>query len=83
MQDPLGIARRRRIVTHIGIGTSTCAAAVPTMMRDTLISEDAGGPRQVVLRVRGFATPDDIEALESCQIGFAAGGQEWNDVSWR
>jgi p-cumate 2,3-dioxygenase subunit alpha len=29
----------------------------------------------------GFATPDDVEALESCQIGFAAGGQEWNDIS--
>ncbi|MEA2170326.1 MAG: p-cumate 2,3-dioxygenase subunit alpha, partial [Solirubrobacteraceae bacterium] len=29
----------------------------------------------------GFATPDDVEALESCQIGFRAGGQEWNDVS--
>jgi len=29
----------------------------------------------------GFATPDDVEALESCQIGFEAGGVEWNDVS--
>jgi p-cumate 2,3-dioxygenase alpha subunit len=29
----------------------------------------------------GFATPDDVEALESCQIGFVAGGQEYNDVS--
>jgi p-cumate 2,3-dioxygenase alpha subunit len=29
----------------------------------------------------GFATPDDVEALESCQIGFAAGGQQWNDIS--
>ena len=29
----------------------------------------------------GFATPDDVEALESCQIGFNAGGQEWNDIS--
>jgi p-cumate 2,3-dioxygenase alpha subunit len=29
----------------------------------------------------GFATPDDVEALESCQIGFKAGGQEWNDIS--
>jgi p-cumate 2,3-dioxygenase alpha subunit len=29
----------------------------------------------------GFATPDDVEALESCQIGFNAGGVEWNDVS--
>jgi p-cumate 2,3-dioxygenase alpha subunit len=29
----------------------------------------------------GFATPDDVEALESCQIGYNAGGQEWNDVS--
>jgi p-cumate 2,3-dioxygenase alpha subunit len=29
----------------------------------------------------GFATPDDIEALESCQQGFASGGIEWNDLS--
>lgn len=29
----------------------------------------------------GFATPDDIEALEACQTGFTSGGVEWNDVS--
>ncbi|MHB8692591.1 MAG: aromatic ring-hydroxylating oxygenase subunit alpha [Solirubrobacteraceae bacterium] len=29
----------------------------------------------------GFATPDDVEALESCQIGFNAGGERYNDVS--
>jgi p-cumate 2,3-dioxygenase alpha subunit len=29
----------------------------------------------------GFATPDDVEALESCQIGFNAGGEQWNDIS--
>ena len=29
----------------------------------------------------GFATPDDVEALESCQAGFAARGVEWSDVS--
>ncbi|WP_214368736.1 aromatic ring-hydroxylating oxygenase subunit alpha [Pseudonocardia sp. H11422] len=29
----------------------------------------------------GFATPDDIEALESCQQGFRSGGVEWNDIS--
>jgi p-cumate 2,3-dioxygenase alpha subunit len=29
----------------------------------------------------GFATPDDVEALESCQIGFAAGGELYNDIS--
>jgi p-cumate 2,3-dioxygenase alpha subunit len=29
----------------------------------------------------GFATPDDIEALESCQEGFASQGVEWNDIS--
>lgn len=28
----------------------------------------------------GFATPDDVEALESCQAGFAA-GIEWSDMS--
>ena len=29
----------------------------------------------------GFATPDDIEALESCQQGFRSGGVEWSDLS--
>lgn len=28
----------------------------------------------------GFATPDDVEALESCQLGFQAGA-EWSDIS--
>ncbi|MDE0350305.1 MAG: p-cumate dioxygenase, partial [Gammaproteobacteria bacterium] len=29
----------------------------------------------------GFATPDDVEALESCQAGFRASANEWSDVS--
>jgi p-cumate 2,3-dioxygenase alpha subunit len=29
----------------------------------------------------GFGTPDDIEALESCQIGFRAHELAWSDVS--
>lgn len=29
----------------------------------------------------GLATPDDVEALESCQQGFAADGVEWSDIS--
>jgi p-cumate 2,3-dioxygenase alpha subunit len=29
----------------------------------------------------GFATPDDVEALESCQQGFHARGVEWSDIS--
>ena len=29
----------------------------------------------------GFATPDDVEALESCQQGFTSGGVQWNDIS--
>jgi p-cumate 2,3-dioxygenase subunit alpha len=29
----------------------------------------------------GLATPDDVEALESCQMGFNAGGEQWNDIS--
>lgn len=29
----------------------------------------------------GLATPDDVEALESCQLGFQAGGEQWNDIS--
>jgi p-cumate 2,3-dioxygenase alpha subunit len=29
----------------------------------------------------GFGTPDDIEALESCQIGYGAQEVEWSDVS--
>ena len=29
----------------------------------------------------GFATPDDVEALESCQAGFRATEAEWSDLS--
>ncbi len=29
----------------------------------------------------GFATPDDVEMLESCQSGYEASQQQWNDVS--
>ncbi len=29
----------------------------------------------------GFATPDDVEALESCQAGFRATESEWSDIS--
>lgn len=29
----------------------------------------------------GFGTPDDIEALESCQLGFNATELEWSDMS--
>jgi len=29
----------------------------------------------------GFASPDDVEAVESCQMGFRAGGVEWSDIS--
>jgi len=29
----------------------------------------------------GFGTPDDVEALESCQIGFGAPEVEWSDLS--
>ena len=29
----------------------------------------------------GFATPDDVEALESCQAGYRATEAEWSDVS--
>ena len=29
----------------------------------------------------GFASPDDVEALESCQQGFAATEVEWSDIS--
>jgi p-cumate 2,3-dioxygenase subunit alpha len=29
----------------------------------------------------GFATPDDVEALESCQRGFANPEVEWSDIS--
>ena len=34
-----------------------------------------------ILGPAGFATPDDAEALESCQIGFASGGVTHNDIS--
>jgi len=29
----------------------------------------------------GFAAPDDVEALESCQQGYAAGGIRWNELT--
>jgi p-cumate 2,3-dioxygenase alpha subunit len=29
----------------------------------------------------GFASPDDVEALESCQRGFEAGEVQWSDIS--
>jgi p-cumate 2,3-dioxygenase subunit alpha len=29
----------------------------------------------------GLATPDDVEALESCQVGFRATGDQWSDIS--
>ncbi|HXG36239.1 MAG TPA: aromatic ring-hydroxylating dioxygenase subunit alpha [Dehalococcoidia bacterium] len=29
----------------------------------------------------GFATPDDVEALESCQQGFKAEAVQWSDIS--
>ncbi len=29
----------------------------------------------------GFATPDDVEALENCQRGFANREVEWSDIS--
>ena len=29
----------------------------------------------------GLATPDDVEALESCQLGFGSGGVTWSDIS--
>ena len=29
----------------------------------------------------GFATPDDVEALESCQAGFRATDTKWSDIS--
>jgi p-cumate 2,3-dioxygenase subunit alpha len=29
----------------------------------------------------GFATPDDVEMLESCQLAYEGSMQEWNDVS--
>jgi p-cumate 2,3-dioxygenase subunit alpha len=29
----------------------------------------------------GFATPDDVELLESCQRGFANREAEWSDIS--
>ena len=29
----------------------------------------------------GFATPDDVEILESCQAGFSATELEWSDIS--
>lgn len=55
----------------------------------TLVPKDESGERLArrldsfltFLGPGGFATPDDVEALESCQRGFEAGGVEWNDIS--
>jgi p-cumate 2,3-dioxygenase alpha subunit len=50
--------------------------------------QETAGPRErrleaflTFLGPGGFATPDDVEALESCQAGFAASGVRWNDIS--
>jgi len=49
---------------------------------------ETAGPRErrleaflTFLGPGGFATPDDVEALESCQAGFACSGMDWNDIS--
>ncbi|MBD5604800.1 MAG: Rieske 2Fe-2S domain-containing protein [Candidatus Eremiobacteraeota bacterium] len=49
---------------------------------------ETAGPRErrleaflTFLGPGGFATPDDVEALESCQAGFACSGVRWNDIS--
>jgi p-cumate 2,3-dioxygenase alpha subunit len=49
---------------------------------------ETAGPRErrleaflTFLGPGGFATPDDVEALESCQAGFASSGVRWNDIS--
>jgi p-cumate 2,3-dioxygenase alpha subunit len=49
---------------------------------------ETAGPRErrleaflTFLGPGGFATPDDVEALESCQAGFACSGVAWNDIS--
>jgi p-cumate 2,3-dioxygenase alpha subunit len=39
-----------------------------------------GGAR-TFLGPGGFASPDDVEAVESCQLGFAASEVEWSDIS--
>jgi p-cumate 2,3-dioxygenase alpha subunit len=36
---------------------------------------------ELALGPGGFATPDDAEALESCQAGFEAAEMEWSDIS--
>jgi p-cumate 2,3-dioxygenase alpha subunit len=51
-------------------------------------ASETAGPRErrleaflTFLGPGGFATPDDVEALESCQAGFACSGVRWNDIS--
>jgi p-cumate 2,3-dioxygenase alpha subunit len=48
----------------------------PPLLRDRRLS----GAR-TFLGPGGFASPDDVEAVESCQLGFAAGEVEWSDIS--
>ena len=53
---------------------------VPRREHDDLTAYRLEGAA-VFLGPGGFGTPDDIEALESCQIGFAAPEIEWSDIS--
>jgi p-cumate 2,3-dioxygenase subunit alpha len=48
----------------------------PQLLRDRRLS----GAR-TFLGPGGFASPDDVEAVESCQLGFAASEVEWSDIS--
>jgi p-cumate 2,3-dioxygenase alpha subunit len=73
----------------------TVRTFMPTSPTDLSVTAWEAAPRDELPEVRqrrldsfltflgpgGFATPDDIEALESCQQGFASGGVAWNDIS--
>ena len=81
------------IVDGTGVTVRTFEPKAPDRMEVSAWSLGPVGetPEQIARRVdsyvtflgpAGFATPDDVEALESCQEGFKAWReQEWSDIS--
>jgi p-cumate 2,3-dioxygenase alpha subunit len=81
------------IVDGTGVTVRTFEPKAPDLMEISAWSLGPKGesPEQIARRVdsyvtflgpAGFATPDDVEALESCQEGFKTWReQEWSDIS--
>ncbi len=68
---------------------------LPVSHNETIVRAWAFGPKDetpLLRKIRlenvlsflgpgGFATPDDVEMLESCQTAYESSSQQWNDVS--